>query len=83
MKNHSEKANPASKPSTKSMLNAGLKRGGDPAYEDHKPSDKLTRQSAGARRRGDTQYADRPDKPMPGDHESTGSDWSGSKHGSR
>ena len=35
MKHHSEKPNPASKPSTKSMLNAGLKGGGDPAYEDH------------------------------------------------
>jgi hypothetical protein len=83
MKNHSEKANAASKPQTKRMLNAGLDRAGDPAYPDHKPSDKLTRQSAGARRRGETQYADYPDKPMPSSHESTGSNWAGSKKGSR
>jgi hypothetical protein len=83
MKNHSEKQNPASKPSTKSMLNAGLDRAGDPAYADHKPSDKLTRQSAGARRKGETQYADYPDKPRPSSHESTGNDGAGSRRGSR
>jgi hypothetical protein len=91
MKNHSEKASPASKPSTQSMLRAGLDRAGKPDHADapikadntYATSDKLTRQSAGARRRGETQYADRPDKPMPRDHESTGSNWAGSKPGSR
>jgi len=83
MKHHSEKANPASKPSTKTMLNAGLKRGCDPAYEDHKPSDKLTSQSAGARRKGETQYQDYPDKSTSNGFEVTGSNGSGSKRGSR
>ena len=50
---HSEKQNPASKPQTKNMLNAGLKRSGNPAYVDHAPSNKLTSQSSGARRCGD------------------------------
>jgi hypothetical protein len=83
MKNHSEKANPASKPSTKSMLNAGLSRANDSSYADHKPSTKLTQQSAGARRKGETQYADYPNKPVSNDFEATGTSRAGSKRGSR
>jgi len=83
MKAHSEKQHPASKPQTKRMLNAGLDRAGDPVYADHKQSDKLTRQSAGARRRGETQYTDRPDQPVSTDFEATGTSGAGSKRGSR
>ena len=83
MKAHSEKQNPASKPQTKRMLNAGLDRAGDPAYADHKPSNKLTSQSAGARRRGDNTYPDYPDTTVSNGFESTGNNKSGSKRGSR
>lgn len=83
MKHHSEKQNPASKPQTKNMLNAGLKRSGDPAYTDHASSDKLTRQSAGARRRGDNTIQDFPDTSVSNSFESTGKSGAGSKRGTR
>jgi hypothetical protein len=80
---HSEKQNPASKPQTKNMLQAGLDRAGNPEYSDHKPSDKLTRQSAGSRRRGDNRYLDHPDGSQSTGFESTGRDGAGSRKGSR
>jgi hypothetical protein len=91
MKAHSEKQNPASKPSTKSMLRAGLDRAGRPDHADapingnneYVPSNKFQQQSASLQRRGETRYADYPDKPMPSSHESTGNNWAGSKRGSR
>lgn len=83
MKNHSEKENPASKSQTKRMLNAGLDRAGDPAYPDHKPSNKLHEQSAGAKRQGDNTYLGYPDASKSDDSASTGHDGSGSKRGTR
>jgi len=80
---HSEKQNPASKPQTKNMLNVGLKRAGDTSYVDYKPSDKLTRQSAGARRRGENAYAAYPDATTSNGFESTGKTKTGSRKGSR
>ena len=80
---HSEKQNPASKPQTKRMLNAGLARAGDPSYADYKPSDKLTRQSAGARRRGDNTYAAYPDASKSDGSTSTDHTGAGSRKGSR
>lgn len=79
----SEKMNPASKPQTKRMLNAGIARAGNPAYPDHKPSDKLSRQSAGAKRHGDNRYPDYPDVTTSNSRESTGHDASGSRKGTR
>jgi len=83
MKHHSEKQNPASKPQTKRMLNVGLNRAGDPTYADHKPSNKLHEQSAGARRAGDNRYLGYPDASKSDGSASTGHDGSGSKRGTR
>jgi hypothetical protein len=83
MKHHSEKQNPASKPQTKNMLNAGLARAGNSAYPDHAPSQKFRSQSAGIRRQGDNTYPDYPDTSISNGFESTGSNWAGSKKGSR
>jgi hypothetical protein len=79
----SEKKNPASKPQTERMLKAGLDRAGNPAYADHQPSDKLSRQSAGASRRGDNTISDYPDVSKSDGSESTGKNGAGSKRGSR
>lgn len=80
---HSEKQNPASKPQTKNMLNAGLKRSGNPAYVDHAPSNKLTSQSSGARRCGDNTIQDFPDTSVSNAFESTGKNRAGTRKGSR
>ena len=91
MKPHSEKSNPANKPATKSLLRAGLDRAGRPDHADARissaneyvQSNKFQTQSASLKRRGETQYTDRPDKPMPGSYESTGHDGSHSRKGTR
>ena len=71
-------------PQTKRMLNAALDRAGDPAYPDHKPSNKLHEQSAGAKRQGDNTYLGYPDaRASQDDSASTGHDGSGSKRGTR
>jgi len=80
---HSEKKNPASKPQTKRMLNAGLNRAGNPEYPDHAPSDKFQKQSAGLRRRGSNKIEDYPDVTASTGAESTGKDGKGSRKGSR
>src|SRR5690348_13247654 len=80
---HSEKQNPASKSQTQRMLRAGLERAGRPEYADHKPSNKLTTQSAGARRRGDNTIQDFPDVSVSNDFEATGKSGAGSRRGSR
>jgi hypothetical protein len=83
MTHHSEKENPASKPQTKRMLNAGLDRAGDPAYPDHAPSSKLRQQSAGAKRQGDNAYLGYPDVSKSDGPASTDHTGAGSKKGSR
>ena len=91
MKSHSEKQNPGSKPATKSLLRAGLDRAGSPQFADapissnneYIPSDKFQGQSASLQRRGETQYADYLGKPTSDNRESTGTNWAGSKKGSR
>lgn len=69
--------------STKTLREAGLKRGGNPAYPDHKPSNKFAEQSAGIRRRGDNRIQDFPDVSSSTGFESTGHTWAGSRKGSR
>lgn len=69
--------------SSKTLREAGLKRGGNPAYPDHKPSDKLHNQSAGAKRAGDNRIQDFPDVTTSNDFQSTGNNWAGTRKGSR
>ena len=69
--------------STKSLREAGLKRGGNPAYPDHKPNNKFAEQSAGAKRAGDNRIQDFPDVTRSTEFESTGNDWAGTGKGSR
>ena len=84
MKSHgSEKMNPASKPATKSLISAGIKRAGNPAYADHKPSNKLHEQSAGSKRAGSNVYPDYPDASVSNGFESTSKTGAGSRKGSR
>jgi hypothetical protein len=80
---HSEKLNPASKPRTKNMLKVGLKRAGDASYRDHKPSDKLHEQSAGAQRKGDNRYLNYPDVSKSDDSASTDHTGAGSRKARR
>ena len=66
---------------TSANYSIGSRRAGDPAYPDHKRSNKLTMQSAAAQRRGDNKYLD--NSPKVGTTErngfqSTGHDFSGS-----
>lgn len=80
---HSEKDNPANKPQTLRMLRAGLGRAGRPEYADHKPSDRLSRQSASCKRRGDNTYPDYPDITVSNRFEPTGKNGTGTKKGTR
>ena len=66
---------------SKAMHNVGLKRAGNPAYADHKPSNKLHEQSAGAKRQGNNRIQDFPDVTVSNGFESTGRNGSGSRKG--